>query len=61
MPVVHLPMALPQLIALVFVVACFGSFALTLLAVSLSVTRAERQPPQRSVIPARRDKTAAGA
>ncbi len=62
MPVLHLPTVLPQVVALVFALACFAAFAVTLLAVSISVTLAQRaaeQPVPRSATPARRARTAA--
>jgi hypothetical protein len=57
-----MPTVLPQQIALLFTIACFATFALTLLSVSITVTRAQRaaaRPVARSVTPARQTETAA--
>ena len=64
MPILHFPTVLPQQIALLFSVACFVTFALTLLSVSITVTRAQRaaeRPVPRSVTPARAGAAATGA
>jgi hypothetical protein len=62
MPVLHFPGSAPELMVLGSVLVGFAAFAVTLLTVSLSVTRWQRaaeQPIERSVIPARRTETPA--